>query len=369
MSHCWGAQAVSLTFPTGFKFSYSGDCRPSKDFRDIGKNSTVLLHEATFDDELKGEAEAKKHSTTSEALGVGVAMGARRVILTHFSQRYQEIPSLSALDTRSVELEDAEDIDDPSAGMDQAADAPSPVKPPATMDSTLDSLGDSSRQARTEPQAQSPLSVPDLPSTSPVNAPAQIIASNINPAPRPQLNDVKVCVAFDHMRVKVGDIMHLDRFTPALVELYKDIADADKHSKSAKEAFSDDENDILKEAQAGWAESRRGKTKEEQAEKARKGQVKAARKREKKEKWDKEKSEGEKKKSGEKPAEAVEKIESAAEKMEWEKTRSEEKPVKRAEEMKPVVEKMDGEKRSSEEIPVEEAEETKPVAEKMEAVQ
>ena len=83
---------MSLTFPTGFKFSYSGDCRPCEEFVRIGNGSTVLLHEATFDDELRGDAEAKKHSTTSEAIGVGMAMGARRIILTHFSQRYQKIP-------------------------------------------------------------------------------------------------------------------------------------------------------------------------------------------------------------------------------------------------------------------------------------
>src|SRR4051794_40342666 len=77
VEHCRGSKAVSVTFPNGFKFSYSGDCRPSIAFAAIGKGSTVLLHEATFDDELRGDARAKKHSTTSEALGVGIAMGAR----------------------------------------------------------------------------------------------------------------------------------------------------------------------------------------------------------------------------------------------------------------------------------------------------
>ena len=37
---------------------------------------------------------AKKHSTMSEAIDVGRRMGARRIMLTHFSQRYQKIPSL-----------------------------------------------------------------------------------------------------------------------------------------------------------------------------------------------------------------------------------------------------------------------------------
>ncbi|KAG4426223.1 hypothetical protein IFR04_000689 [Cadophora malorum] len=92
VEHCHGALAVAFNFPNGFKVAYSGDCRPSERFVDIGRDATLLIHEATFDDELKSDAIAKKHSTTSEALGVGERMNARRILLTHFSQRYQKIP-------------------------------------------------------------------------------------------------------------------------------------------------------------------------------------------------------------------------------------------------------------------------------------
>ncbi|KAL2074328.1 hypothetical protein VTL71DRAFT_8106 [Oculimacula yallundae] len=92
VQHCHGALAVAFTFPNGFKVAYSGDCRPSEAFVEIGKDATLLIHEATFDDELRSDAVAKKHSTTSEALGVGERMNARRILLTHFSQRYQKIP-------------------------------------------------------------------------------------------------------------------------------------------------------------------------------------------------------------------------------------------------------------------------------------
>lgn len=285
VSHCWGAQAVSLTFPTGFKFSYSGDCRPSRAFADIGKHSTVLLHEATFDDDLKEEAIAKKHSTSSEAIGVGVAMGARRVILTHFSQRYQNVPSLSALDASKIKLEDTEDVDDPSAGMDQPdEDSIHPVEPQAAIDKILENLDENDSQAQSGPQTQTGAS--DPPSAFPANTLAQIIASNINPNPRPQLNDMKIAVAFDHMHVKVRDIMHLEKFTPALTQLYNETADGGKnHKKASKETFSDDENDVRKNEQVMKREM------EAQAEKARKGQMKAARKKENREKWEKEKRE------------------------------------------------------------------------------
>lgn len=89
--HCAGALAVSLVFPDGFKVSYSGDCRPSVRFTQIGQCSTVLIHEATFQDDMSGSAIAKRHSTSAEALEVGRRMQARAILLTHFSQRYQKI--------------------------------------------------------------------------------------------------------------------------------------------------------------------------------------------------------------------------------------------------------------------------------------
>ncbi|KAE8448414.1 hypothetical protein EG329_009478 [Mollisiaceae sp. DMI_Dod_QoI] len=96
VEHCFGALAVVLNFPNEFKVAYSGDCRPSNNFVKIGQGATLLIHEATFDDELQGDALAKKHSTTSEALHVGKMMNARRILLTHFSQRYQKIPNMDS---------------------------------------------------------------------------------------------------------------------------------------------------------------------------------------------------------------------------------------------------------------------------------
>ena len=108
--HCRGAQAITCTFliPASssehqlpltspehvFKLSYSGDTRPSRPFTFIGRDSHVLIHEATFDDDMRVEAIAKKHSTAGEALTVAKAMNAKLVILTHFSQRYPKISGM-----------------------------------------------------------------------------------------------------------------------------------------------------------------------------------------------------------------------------------------------------------------------------------
>ncbi|KFY23081.1 hypothetical protein V493_06114 [Pseudogymnoascus sp. VKM F-4281 (FW-2241)] len=96
VTHCHQALAVVLKFPNGFSVAYSGDCRPSSEFARIAQGATVLIHEATFDNELEGDAVAKKHSTTADALWVAKKMGARRILLTHFSQRYQKIPVMDS---------------------------------------------------------------------------------------------------------------------------------------------------------------------------------------------------------------------------------------------------------------------------------
>ncbi|GFY97069.1 tRNAse Z3 [Actinidia rufa] len=71
--------------------------------------------QATFEDGMVDEAIARNHSTTKEAIEVGDAAGAYRIILTHFSQRYPKIPVFDethmhktciAFDLMSVNLAD-----------------------------------------------------------------------------------------------------------------------------------------------------------------------------------------------------------------------------------------------------------------------
>ncbi|TKA57531.1 hypothetical protein B0A49_11599, partial [Cryomyces minteri] len=205
VQHCHGAKAVSVTFPTGFKVSYSGDCRPSKAFARIGKGSTVLIHEATFDDELRGDALAKKHSTTSEALGVGAAMGARATVLTHFSQRYQKIPVMEAMgeengngngsDARAA-IDELEDSDAPMDDADADAPIDDPTPPPSSLYKPTGQLGTAT-------------------------APAAATAAAVVQIRGATARTMKVCVAFDYMRVRVGDIAQLEKFTPALIRLFE----------------------------------------------------------------------------------------------------------------------------------------------------
>lgn len=92
--HCEYAYSCALEFwlnNTGksFKIAYSGDSRPRKQFAHIGHHSNLLIHESTLEDDKLLDALKKRHSTTSEAVQVAILMKARKVILTHFSQRYR----------------------------------------------------------------------------------------------------------------------------------------------------------------------------------------------------------------------------------------------------------------------------------------
>lgn len=198
VSHCVGAMAVAVTFPDGFKFSYSGDCRPSHDFAVIGKDSTVLVHEATFDDEMQSDAIAKKHSTISEALGVGAAMGARRVILTHFSQRYSRIPTMADVQNSSVKLEQAEADDGDEGEPVQDLDAASQTETSAV-------IAHEGHQA----------------TNTRLYEIHNEFSEHFKLDTLPRRNDLRIAFAFDYMKVKIKDIASLEKFVPALRELYK----------------------------------------------------------------------------------------------------------------------------------------------------
>ncbi|EHB11816.1 Zinc phosphodiesterase ELAC protein 2 [Heterocephalus glaber] len=61
----------------------------------MGKDATLLIHEATLEDGLEEEEVEKTHSTTSQAIGVGMRMNSGFIMLNHFSQRYAKIPLFS----------------------------------------------------------------------------------------------------------------------------------------------------------------------------------------------------------------------------------------------------------------------------------
>lgn len=214
VSHCYGAQAITLTFPTGFKFSYSGDCRPSSSFVKIGRGSTVLLHEATFEDDRRDDAIAKKHSTTGEAIAVGKKMGARRILLTHFSQRYSKIPA--GMESMKVELQSDNEPEDLAGGMNQAQVL---EQLPAKGLNKIIPKYDFRQSQRADV-----LPIPSASefTTSITDPPTAERAAREPSAENFPMDDLKVGVAFDYMNVKVKDIMLLEKYTPALIKLFEE---------------------------------------------------------------------------------------------------------------------------------------------------
>ena len=64
--HCPSAFGVSLTTADGFKLTYSGDTMPCVTLIDIGRDSDLLIHEATMEDGMEEEAKKKTHCTISQ---------------------------------------------------------------------------------------------------------------------------------------------------------------------------------------------------------------------------------------------------------------------------------------------------------------
>ncbi|EAW07207.1 ribonuclease Z [Aspergillus clavatus NRRL 1] len=215
--HCRGAMAVSLIFPDSFKVSFSGDCRPSNSFAAIGRDSTVLIHEATFQDDMAMSAVLKKHSTTSEALEVGRLMDARTVVLTHFSQRYQKVAHV-------------EQGSGPASTATTAQHNPLPVR------ENLDVPDD---EAEAEAEAAPPAA--------------------FKPQPQSQTLKAPVTAAFDYMRIRVGDIPIAQAFAPAIEKLFEILerAAAEESAKHRKVREAADalarEKKLKKRAKGGAA--------------------------------------------------------------------------------------------------------------------
>jgi len=74
---------------SGRKITYSGDTRPTKGLVRLAENADLLIHEATFDNELIQKAKEDGHSTPSQAAKTAKKADVKKLILTHLSSRYR----------------------------------------------------------------------------------------------------------------------------------------------------------------------------------------------------------------------------------------------------------------------------------------
>ena len=78
----------------GRKIVYTGDTRPSMALVKLAEKADLLIHEATFADELKERAQEDGHSTPSEVARIAKKAKVKRLVLTHISARYAASDSL-----------------------------------------------------------------------------------------------------------------------------------------------------------------------------------------------------------------------------------------------------------------------------------
>jgi ribonuclease Z len=80
----------------GIKVVISGDTRPTEKLARAASHATVLVHEATLDSTLLEGAKSFGHSTAREAGEVAREADADLLVLTHISNRYDDVTVLEA---------------------------------------------------------------------------------------------------------------------------------------------------------------------------------------------------------------------------------------------------------------------------------
>jgi ribonuclease Z len=85
-------RGLDLTAPPvpGRVLAVCGDSRPCDAAVELARGADLLVHEATFGESRREMAAARGHSTAREAAEVAARAGAGRLMLTHFSARYQQ---------------------------------------------------------------------------------------------------------------------------------------------------------------------------------------------------------------------------------------------------------------------------------------
>ena len=82
---------ISAGVRKGRKVSYSGDTRRAKNLLDLFRDSTVLIHESTGEKSNEEKVSSYGHSTGKDAAIQAKDSNSRKLILVHFSPRYNDI--------------------------------------------------------------------------------------------------------------------------------------------------------------------------------------------------------------------------------------------------------------------------------------
>ncbi|ELR21007.1 metallobeta-lactamase domain containing protein [Acanthamoeba castellanii str. Neff] len=90
VEHSYPTFAVVMEHERGWRLVYSGDTRPCAQMVELARGATLLIHEATFDEDMQEKAIGDRHSTVREALSVARDAQPKCTVLTHFSGRFEK---------------------------------------------------------------------------------------------------------------------------------------------------------------------------------------------------------------------------------------------------------------------------------------
>lgn len=85
---------IKNAYNRSFKLTFSGDTKLSDDLVELGRNSNLLIHEATFANEYADLATETSHSTVAQAIEHSQKMNAAYTVLTHLHQRFNQFPDI-----------------------------------------------------------------------------------------------------------------------------------------------------------------------------------------------------------------------------------------------------------------------------------
>lgn len=87
---------VTLPNPPGRIYAYSADTIYDESLAGIFAGVNLLYHEATYLHDLKGRALERFHTTAQQAGEMAVKSGAKKLLLGHFSSKYEDLSPLLA---------------------------------------------------------------------------------------------------------------------------------------------------------------------------------------------------------------------------------------------------------------------------------
>lgn len=77
----------------GIKLAIFGDTAPCPSALELARDVNLMVHEATLEQAMEDKANSRGHSSSRQAAQLAVEAGARQLIITHLSSRYDETGS------------------------------------------------------------------------------------------------------------------------------------------------------------------------------------------------------------------------------------------------------------------------------------